>query len=77
MVLLCYTRARKLPERVKDRVFFKEGELKLLSLEKALVYFTTSLRSNEVVLEKLLRNKSIKQYSKYKHGIIKRTSTQN
>ena len=26
------------------------------------MYFSTSLRSNEVVLEKLLRNKSIKQY---------------
>lgn len=34
----------------------------LLELEKSLVYFTTSLRGNEVVLEKLLRNKSIKQY---------------
>lgn len=34
----------------------------MLELEKSLVYFSTSLRSNEVVLEKLLRNKSIKQY---------------
>jgi magnesium transporter len=30
--------------------------------EKALVYFTTSLRSNETVLEKLLRGKVIKMY---------------
>ena len=36
--------------------------LAMLELEKSLVYFSTSLRSNEVVLEKLLRNKSIKQY---------------
>jgi magnesium transporter len=36
--------------------------IELLELEKSLVYFTTSLRSNEVVLEKLLKNDSIKQY---------------
>ncbi len=36
--------------------------IKLLNLEKALVYFTTSLRSNETVLEKLLRGKVIKMY---------------
>ena len=33
-----------------------------MELEKSLVYFTTSLRSNEVVLEKLLKVESIKQY---------------
>ena len=33
-----------------------------LELEKSLVYFTTSLRSNEVVLEKLLRSEKIKKY---------------
>lgn len=36
--------------------------IELLELEKSLVYFTTSLRSNEVVLEKLLKSESIKQY---------------
>ena len=36
--------------------------IELLKLEKSLVYFTTALRSNEVVLEKLLRNEVIKQY---------------
>jgi magnesium transporter len=34
----------------------------LLNLQKALVYFTTSLRSNEAVLQKLLRGKSVKMY---------------
>jgi len=34
----------------------------LLNQEKALVYFTTSLRSNEIVLEKLLRGKLVKMY---------------
>lgn len=47
----------------KLHISTKNSELiELLELEKSLVYFTTSLRANEVVLEKLLRNKSIKQY---------------
>lgn len=36
--------------------------IELLELEKSLVYFTTSLRSNEAVLEKLLRSEKIKKY---------------
>lgn len=36
--------------------------IELLELEKSLVYFTTSLRSNEVVLEKLLKTERIKKY---------------
>lgn len=36
--------------------------IELLELEKSLVYFTTSLRSNEVVLEKLLKSEKIKKY---------------
>ena len=34
----------------------------LLKLEKSLVYFTTALSSNELVLEKLLKNENIKKY---------------
>ncbi len=41
----------------------KNSELiELLELEKSLVYFTTSLRSNEVVLEKLLRTDRVRKY---------------
>ena len=36
--------------------------MELLELEKSLVYFSTSLSSNEVVLEKLLKVETIKQY---------------
>lgn len=36
--------------------------LELLELEKSLVYFTTSLRSNEVVLEKMMKVDGIKKY---------------
>ena len=36
--------------------------LRMLTLEKGLVYFTTSLKSNELVMEKTLRGKIIKLY---------------
>ena len=36
--------------------------LKMLSLEKSLVYFATSLKSNEIVMEKTLRGRIIKLY---------------
>lgn len=36
--------------------------LQLLSLEKGLVYFTTSLKSNEAVMERTLKIKNIKLY---------------
>lgn len=48
---------------VKLQKSMKNQELiKLLSLEKSLVYFTTSLKSNELVMEKLLRGHVIKMY---------------
>jgi magnesium transporter len=37
-----------------------EELIRLLNLEKSLVYFTTSLRANEIVLEKLLRSVVVK-----------------
>ncbi|NLL05912.1 MAG: magnesium transporter CorA family protein [Clostridiaceae bacterium] len=36
--------------------------IQMLKLEKSLVYFSTALRSNEVVLEKLLKHEHIKNY---------------
>ena len=36
--------------------------LKLLNIEKSLVYFTTSLKSNELVMEKAMRGKIVKLY---------------
>jgi magnesium transporter len=45
------------------RVSMKNAEIfDLLGLQKALVYFTTSLRSNEGVLQKISRTKTIKMY---------------
>jgi magnesium transporter len=55
----------KKSEQVEEKlhVSTRNQELiELLELEKSLVYFTTSLRSNEMVLEKLLKVESIKHY---------------
>jgi magnesium transporter len=46
-----------LHKSMRNRELFK-----LLELEKSLVFFTTSLKSNEIVLEKILRGKYIKMY---------------
>lgn len=46
---------------LKDSMKNKEL-LKLLSIKKSLVYFTTSLKSNETVMEKTMRGNLIKLY---------------
>jgi len=48
---------RQLHKSMKNQELFA-----LLDLEKSLVYFTTSLRANEIVMEKLLRGKYLKMY---------------
>lgn len=48
---------KTLHKSMRNRELFK-----LLELEKSLVFFTTSLKSNDVVMEKLLRGKHIKMY---------------
>lgn len=48
---------QKLHEATRNREL-----IELLELEKSLVFFTTSLKSNEVVLEKLLKSTGIKKY---------------
>lgn len=51
--------------------------IELLELEKSLVYFTTSLRSNEMVLEKLLRSersKSTRRIRIFWRMLLQRTS---
>jgi len=48
---------RELRQSMKNAEIFD-----LLTIQKSLVYFTTSLRSNEAVLTKLLRTKSLKMY---------------
>lgn len=48
---------RELHKSMKNRELFQ-----LLDQEKSLVYFSTSLRSNDKVMEKLLRSKYLKMY---------------
>jgi magnesium transporter len=48
---------KTLRKSMKNKEIFK-----LLELEKSLVYFTTSLKSNEMVMEKLMRAKILKMY---------------
>lgn len=52
-------------ERLEDKL--KESQrnqeiMEMHELEKALVYFTTALRSNEAVFEKLLKTEKVKRY---------------
>lgn len=47
--------------KLKDSLRNKEL-LRMLNLEKSLVYFSTSLKSNEVVMEKTMKGKIIKLY---------------
>lgn len=49
-------------ESILKKTLKNKELLKLLNLEKSLVYFTTSLKSNELVMEKTLRGKIIKLY---------------
>ncbi len=48
---------RQLTKAINNKELFK-----LMELGKSLIYFSTSLKSNEGVLEKLMRNKYVKQY---------------
>ena len=52
----------EIAENVLQKSMKNKELIQLLSLEKSLVYFTTSLRSNEAVMEKTLRGKIIKLY---------------
>lgn len=55
----------KKSEQVEEKLHLStrnEELLELLELQKSLVYFTTSLRSNEMVLERLTKTESIKKY---------------
>lgn len=63
--LQCLRTIDKMSNQVEQElhVSMKNKELiEMLTLEKSLVFFSTSLRSNEMVLEKLLKNKYITNY---------------
>lgn len=52
----------EIAESVLKKSMKNKELLKMLNLEKSLVYFTTSLKSNEIVMEKTMRGKIIKLY---------------
>lgn len=52
-----YDAERTLRKSMRNKELFM-----LLQLEKSLVFFTTSLKSNELVMERLLRGKGLKKY---------------
>ena len=56
-------------ERILHKSMKNEELYSLLSLEKSLVYFTTSLRSNEMIMEKIVRGKYIRLYDEDKELI--------
>lgn len=49
-------------EAVLQKSMRNEEVVSLLNLGKSLVYFTTSLKANQLVMEKLLRSKILKMY---------------
>lgn len=53
---------KAIAERALNNSMKNRELLKMLSLEKSLVYITTSLKSNELVMEKTMRGKIIKLY---------------
>jgi len=48
---------KQLHRSMKNKEFFT-----LLNMQKSLVYFTTSLKSNNIVMQKMLRNNYLKMY---------------
>jgi magnesium transporter len=63
-------------EKILHKSTQNKDLLKLLNIEKSLVYLTTSLKSNEVVLERLLRGKALKMYEE-DEDILEETIIEN
>lgn len=65
-MFLQYLRAiNRQSEIIEDKLHVSQKNkelIELLELEKSMVYFTTSLRSNEMVFEKMLKNEKVKRY---------------
>ena len=55
-------REKEKTEKELNNSMKNKALLKMMNLEKSLVYITTSLKANEVVMEKTLRGKIIKLY---------------
>ena len=60
--LLKLNKEKEAAEKELNKSMENEALLRMLSLEKSLVYFSTSLKSNELVMERTMRGKIIKLY---------------
>jgi len=60
--LRCIDRLIHKTEQDLRRSMRNKELIQLLDFEKSLVYFSTSLRANEIVLEKMMRMENVKQY---------------
>ncbi len=60
--LKAINRASYIIQRDLEKSMKNEELIKLLNLEKSLVYFTTSLRSNTLVISKLIKDKVFTRY---------------
>lgn len=54
-------RTSEIEENIYDSVQNKEL-IQLLNLEKSLIYFSTSLKSNEIIINKVIRSKHIEKF---------------
>lgn len=61
-MLKIINRKTELLEKTLRKSLKNEDLMKMLNIQKSLVYFATSLKSNEIVMEKTLRGKIIKLY---------------
>lgn len=62
MYLKRLNKESQIAENVLKKSMRNKELLKLLNIQKSLVYFETSLKANEIVMEKTLRGKVIKMY---------------
>lgn len=60
--LLKLNKEKEAAEKELNKSMENKALLRMLSLEKSLVYFSTSLKANELVMEKTMKGKVIKLY---------------
>ena len=60
--LLKVNKESEIAEHILQKTTSNDGVVHMLNLEKSLVYLTRSLKSNEMLMEKIMRGKVIKLY---------------
>lgn len=62
MYLKALSKQKEIAEKALKKSMKNQELMKILNIQNSLVYFETSLKANEVVMEKTLRGKAIKLY---------------